>query len=509
VKRSIYLILCICLWLPEKGFALSGFFPVKESGITGDGKQIETQRLQQVIDSCHLSGGGTVFFPAGDYLSATLQLKDNVTLYLSAGARLIASDRKELYTIRTNLSDTGSESTPMLIYAQGAKNIAIKGEGELVAQPQYYQTPLGESDFIRDDIQAAKESGVELLGWRWKEPAVTLVFLSECQDVSITGVQLKHSVFWTLHIHWCERVNMQGIYIYSDLEKAANADGIDIDGCRNVTISDCIIETADDAICMKTTNGTSGYRDCENITVTNCVLTSTSCALKLGTESYGDFRYIHFTNCIIRNTNRGLGIFIRDGGTAEHILFSNIRMECTRKPVGWWGSADAMRFVVLKRNPDSRIGGIRNIWVKDVYAHVEGTSIIAGYEGMKNISDIILENVTIDMFPETVSDQRAREGILLQNSERLTFHQVSLTWKDREKPNKWTYPFYLQDVSEVTFNRIKPGQTSPDYTPFCLENSDHITITQSHFETSPSTLYTPKGDLQNIEIESTNKYIPR
>ncbi|MCC8132640.1 MAG: hypothetical protein LIP04_02900 [Tannerellaceae bacterium] len=64
-------------------------------------------------------------------------------------------------------------------------------------------------------------------------------------------------------MHWCEWVNIQGIYIYSDLEKAANADGIDIDGCRNVTISDCIIETADDAICMKTTNGTSGYRNCE------------------------------------------------------------------------------------------------------------------------------------------------------------------------------------------------------------------------------------------------------
>ncbi|MCC8132639.1 MAG: hypothetical protein LIP04_02895 [Tannerellaceae bacterium] len=195
MKRSIYFILSIGLLIPGKSFALSGFFSVKESGIPGDGKQVETQRLQQVIDSCHLSGGGTVFFPAGDYLSATLQLKDNVTLYLSAGARLIASDRKELYTIQTNLSDTGSESTPMLIYAQGARNIAIKGEGELVAQPQYYHTPLGESDFIRDDIQAAKESGVELLGWRWKEPAVTLVFLSECQDVSITGVRLRHSVF--------------------------------------------------------------------------------------------------------------------------------------------------------------------------------------------------------------------------------------------------------------------------------------------------------------------------
>lgn len=113
------------------------------------------------------------------------------------------------------------------------------------------------------------------------------------------------------------------------------------------------------------------------------------------------------------------------------------------------------------------------------------------------------------MFPETVPDQRAREGFLLRNSERLAFHNVTLTWRDREKPNKWTYPFRLQSVSEVTFNRIKPGQTSPDYTPFCLENSDHITITYSHFKTSPPTLYTPKGDLQNIEIESTNQYISR
>jgi polygalacturonase len=409
---------------------------VKDFGAKGCGTKVETAILQKAIDSCYNAGGGTVLFPSGKYLSATLVLKDNVGIYLSAGAQLIASDQKELYVVKTNILDTGSQSTPMLIYAKGAKNISIRGEGEIMAQPQYYKVPLSYSpqDFIAKEMLIATNAGVELTNWKWKDPNVTLIYLTECKDISISGVRLLHSAFWTLHVHWCERVNIDGIYIYSDLEKAVNADGIDIDGCKNVTITNCIIETADDAICMKTTKGTLGYRSCENIVVSNCILTSTSCALKLGTESYGDFRFINFSNCIIRNTNRGLGIFIRDGGVAENIVFSNIQMECTRKPVAWWGSGDALCFVVLKRNADSKIGAINNVVLKDIYARVEGTSTISGYPNMQNISNIKLENIQIEMFPEKVADKRATVGFIVNESKNIYFNRTKIESTYELKP---------------------------------------------------------------------------
>ena len=476
---------------------------IKEFGAKGNGIEVETELMQQAIDSCSRAGGGTVAIPAGDYLSATLLLKDCVTLYLEAGARLIASDNKELYTVKTNIADTGSKSTPMLIYANGAKNIAIKGEGEIVAQPKYDEFPLAYSGFIADDIAAAKEADIEMTTWRWREPNVTLVYLSNCMDVQISGVRLMHSAFWTLHIHWCERVNIDGIYIYSDLEKGVNADGIDIDGCKNVVIANCIIETADDAICMKTTKGDAGHRNCENVAVSNCILTSSSCALKLGTESYGDFRYITFSNCIVRNTNRGLGIFIRDGGGAEHIVFSNIQMECIRKPVGWWGSADAFRFVVLKRNKQSKIGGIKNVVLNDITAKVEGTSIIAGYAGMQNIEDIKLNNVQICMYPEKTADKRAKEGLVIQNAADISIKDSQIRWYEMNK--KWSYNYYIQNVSGVSFHNVVFHSVN-GVSPMYIQDSNSVEVKHSRFDVVKKAACVKKGVVNNVVADKSNTY---
>lgn len=481
-------------------------YNVKEFGASGDRKELQTSSLQKAIDACHTDGGGTVYFPAGEYLSATLQLKDNVTLYLSTGARLVATDEKEQYTVRTQIADTGSQGTPMLLYAKGAKNISIKGEGEIVAQPQYYSVPLTYSDFIADDIAAAEKAHVEMIAWRWKEPNVTLVYLSECKDVHVSGVRLLDSAFWTLHIHWCDRVQINGIYIYSNLEKGVNADGIDIDGSKNVTISDCIIETADDAICLKTTKNESGYRNCENVTVTNCVLTSSSAALKLGTESHGDFRYINFYNCIIRNTNRAFGIFIRDGGCAEHIVFSDIQIECTRRTVGWWGSADAFRFVVLKRNATSKIGAIKDILIKNVNANVEGTSLIAGYEGTQNVTNIKLENVRLTMHSESLPDKRAAEGLAVKNARDVSMYNSSVIWQDSTEASPWTHALSFQNVSAVVLDNMKLNSSSKAYTPLFFLDCDDIYIERSLFDVKKKNVFNSEGRIENVRMGYLNRY---
>lgn len=101
-------------------------YDVQKFGATNTGKELVTTCLQNAIDACYKAGGGVVYFPAGEYLSATLQLRDNVTLYLATGARLIATEKKECYTVRAEISDTGSQGTPMLIYGSKLNNISIK-----------------------------------------------------------------------------------------------------------------------------------------------------------------------------------------------------------------------------------------------------------------------------------------------------------------------------------------------------------------------------------------------
>ena len=135
---------------------------------------------------------------------------------------------------------------------------------------------------------------------------------------------------------------MRGVTIESDLERAANSDGVDIDGSRNVRISDCRIMTADDAIVLKTGkwrwDGQGESFPTENVVVTNCVLSSSSSAFTIGTESYEDFRHVVFSNSVVRNTNRAFGINIQDGATVEDVRISNVTVELARRHWNWWGS---------------------------------------------------------------------------------------------------------------------------------------------------------------------------
>lgn len=123
---------------------------------------------------------------------------------------------------------------------------------------------------------------------------------------------------------------------------------MDIDGCNNVMINNCRIDTGDDALCLKTTLLNGQSRPCSYITITNCILTSSSAALKLGTESHADFEHITVSNCIIKNANRGLNMIIRDGGSARNILFSNLTISTQRKETFWWGNGDPIWFTIQK-----------------------------------------------------------------------------------------------------------------------------------------------------------------
>jgi len=432
----------------------SGVYNVMDYGATGSKSADVTEAFQRAIDDCADHNGGVVFVPAGDHLCSTIVLKDNITLYLSSGATLWASNRERDYTTFFSFEDTGGGGVPMLIYALKAKNISIKGEGVIRGQPEYYTEPMRYSPFIAEDCDAAIEAGVEMVASRWKKPNVSLIFLSECTHITIEGISLIDSPFWALHLHWCQTVFVRGIYMSSPLAVATNSDGIDIDGCTNVVISDCIIETADDGICLKSTKGAQGFRDCKNVVVTNCIIKTSSCAIKLGTESYGNFVDVVVSNCIVTESNRGLGIFMRDGGSAKNITFSNIQIACIRYPVGWWGSGDAFRFVVLKRNEASKIGSIENLTLRDIRANCQGSNRITGYSDTHTIRGVHLENVSLHIFPEPVPDKRAKEGFSVENASDVKVVGLTVEWSG-EAEKKWTNSILFSNVKGLETSNLK------------------------------------------------------
>jgi hypothetical protein len=156
-----------------------------------------------------------------------------------------------------------------------------------------------------------------------------MVRLVNCENVIIRDVKLLESANWTLHLLGCRDVNIDGIAIEHGTD--SNRDGLDIDACNRVTVSNSRFLTGDDAIVMKATNDTL----CQNIAITNCIIRTNASAIKTGTESNGGFKNITVSNCVISDIPRHAGIELMtvDGGIMQNILIENITMENVATPV--------------------------------------------------------------------------------------------------------------------------------------------------------------------------------
>lgn len=446
----------LTLLLAVLGFAVCAqpFYYVTDFGAEPGAETSQTEYLQKAIDTCAGEGGGTVVIPPGTFRSATLVLKSNVFLHLAPGAKLISS--RDVEEFRRYVDKGYSVSgLPVQIYAHGISNTGISGSGTIDGDAQYVLEDLRTVDnFVAREFEIARKAGVPMKKYAKIGPVTVMVFFGDCQNVTLRDASFLHSVHWGIHLKNCGDVLVNGIRIFSCLEKGANSDGLDIDGCRNVTVSNCIIETGDDAIVLKTTNKDGPAMPCENIVVTNCVLTSTSAALKLGTESFADYRHIVFSNCVIRNTNRGLAIIIRDGSTAENILFTDITMECRRKDFYWWGNGDPIWLVVTQRTPESEIGHIRNVYFNNIRATAQGTTKIEGHP-QRPLGNIVFSGVSIRMEPEETIDKRATHGFYAHHVDGLALDRFDVTWQTSGAESGWQSGIVLENITGLKMNQTE------------------------------------------------------
>ena len=209
-------------------------FDPRSFGAVGDGRAKDSPSVQRAIDACTAAGGGIVYLGPGTYLCGTVVLKSNVTLYLEAGAVLLGS------------GDINDYQPSHLIYASGAENVGLAGPGKIDGQGSAFwvhvdRPPVPESQTWSDAIH---------LDWTRREDPSPMVEFESCTDVRITDVFLCNSPGWTLRPFNCDRVQIRGIVIKNPVY-SPNSDGIDPTGCQDLVISDCIIDTGDDAICLK------------------------------------------------------------------------------------------------------------------------------------------------------------------------------------------------------------------------------------------------------------------
>lgn len=362
-------------------------------GAASDGKKLATAAINRAIDECSAAGGGVVYLAPGVYLSGTVVLKNNVTLYLEAGATLLGSKNLEDYAKQPGPPVKGDANQKHLVYARDAVNVGLAGPGRIDGQGSAFWVPSGRT------VPPPEESWRDVATYDWKplDRPSPLIEFAGCRDVRIEDVRIENASGWTLRPVNCDRIIIRGIAIKNPVI-GPNTDGIDPTGCQNLFISDCLIDTGDDAICLKSENPYGGEpRVTKNVTITNCVLTCCCNGLKFGTATRGGFENVTFTNSVIFNERvdpkarviSGIAVEMVDGGWLEGVVVSNVRMQNVRTPI-------FIRRGNRSPRPDGTPGTLRGVMIENV--HATGsilTSSVTGLPGF-DVEDVTLSNIRID-----------------------------------------------------------------------------------------------------------------
>ncbi|NLE13128.1 MAG: hypothetical protein GX628_05550 [Clostridiales bacterium] len=281
-------------------------YNITDFGAKADGSALCTGAIQAAIDACGVTGG-VVNIPAGRYITGTLWLRDNVELHLEHGAVLRASSDLADYN-ETSDYPQNFDCEPEgwcgkhLIIAHERTNVAISGGGviEGAAEAFYGGARLGGNHYSWQDGYYQVAEGAPL------RPGQIVCFI-ECSHVRVTDITLRNGTCWYLFFHGCEYVQVRGVKIFGH-RTHANTDGIDIDSSRYVTVSDCIIDTGDDAIAIRgdAKRLSDPGKVCEYVSISNCVLSTSVCAFRVGVGT-GRIRFVNISDINIPRSGQGLG----------------------------------------------------------------------------------------------------------------------------------------------------------------------------------------------------------
>ncbi|MGI8414976.1 MAG: glycoside hydrolase family 28 protein [Nakamurella sp.] len=372
-------------------------YNITDYGAVGDAATVNTSAVQQAIDAAHSAGGGTVIVPAGGtFLTGSLELRSHTGLHVEAGAVLQGSPDWSHYTARFRVGALSagvvSESTDTsaaLLTAHQATGIAITGGGIIDGAGTAFAAA---GDGQHDDILVLSN----------ERPF--LAFLLGCSNITIRDVTLRDSALWTLRLTGCQDVSIHALRIRSDV-RMPNSDGIDIDRCRRVRVSDCDIVCGDDAISVKTCDEWPEYGPCEDITVTGCTLSTRSSALVVGVDVSAPIRNVVFSCCIITDSHRGLSVSVGTGadGTIENVLFTDMIVQTQLYSPAWWGGAEP---IFVRAAPwHGQVGRIRNIRFRNVLASGEGGVLIYG-ERAGLVENIQLDGIRLEIGRHTTWPMR-------------------------------------------------------------------------------------------------------
>lgn len=441
------------------------YYDVTKYGAKKDSSAKATLAIKKAIDAASKAGGGTVYFPAGKYLTGPIHLKSNITIFIDAGAELHFSDNFDDYLPMVESRWEGVDVTSFspLFYAYKAENITIRGRGTINGhgkkwwdfvegykqdQPrskwQYMFDSLNKNILLPDDPRQMKRGFL-------RPPFIQPMY---CKNVLIEGITIINSPFWTVNPEFCENVTVTGVTINNP--PSPNTDGINPESCKYVHISNCHITVGDDCITIKSGKdipGRTKAAPAQNYTITNCTMLSGHGGVVIGSEMSGGVKNIVISNCVFDGTDRGIRIKTTRGrgGVVEDIRVDNIIM----KNIGEQAFVMDMEYARSEKEPVSeRTPQIRNVRISNVTAYTKQAAFINGLDEMP------VENISFnDIYLE------AETGFTIRKAKNIELHNVTVNVR---KGSAVT----TNNVKEIELDAVKTNKPLAGIPMLMMENTD-------------------------------------
>jgi polygalacturonase len=501
----------------------TGIYDVRDFGAKGDGKTLDTPAINKAITTAASKGGGQVRFPAGTYLSVSIHLKSNVSLYIDQGATIVAAETSRGVTYDPPepnqwdaYQDFGhSHWHNSLIWGENLENISILGPGMIWGKGLVRSGGQSRTKEQNDALEKARASEPQRpFGYPNPRDAVESgwgnksISLKLCRNVLIRDISILHGGHFAILATGVDNLTIDNVKIDT------NRDGIDIDACRNVRISNCSVNSPfDDGICPKSSFALGYARATENVTITNCQVSgydegtfldgtykreynkyshnSPTGRIKFGTESNGGFKNITISNCVF-DYSRGFALESVDGGFLEDVTITNITMrDITNSPF-------FLRLGNRARGPKetTTVGKLRRVLISNVVvynADAKYASIISGIPEHP-IEDLRLSNIRIYYqgggtkeqaaldppekekdYPEPVMfGEMPAYGFFIRHVNGIEMDNVTVSYLNVDvRP-----AFVLNDVKGADFYRLR-AQHALDVPTFLMKDVENFSVQQS------------------------------
>ena len=495
-------------------------FDIRTYGAIGDGKAVDSPAINKAIEAAAAVGGGTVLFPAGTWLSFSIRLKSHVGLYLSQGAILLAADSPKPGESTGYNGGTYDAAEPRtawdayqdyghnywrnsLIWGENINDVSITGPGLIFGKGLSYGAGPGRPPGApppnppRSPIEGAavvRPPRGNYTMFQAEQPGVgnKAIALKNCRNVLFRDFSILKGGHFGLLLTGVDNLTVDNLTIDTD------RDGIDIDCCRNVRVSNCFVNSPwDDAICPKSSYALGYNRATENLTITNCYVAGSyelgtmldgtykkfapdvprlarNGRIKCGTESNGGFKNIAISNCVFDGC-MGLALESEDGALCEDIAISNITMrDVVSAPLFW-------RLGSRLRGPkeSTKVGTLQRIVVDNLVSYNTGlhiSSILSGISGSP-IRDIKISNVYIQH--QGGGSAEDAKIVMPQNDEKYPDPGMF-------GPTTPSQGFFLRHITNLEMSHVEVQPGTPDQRPsFYLEDVNRVDFIAVTAPTAP------------------------